>query len=179
MSAINSSFTISVILPVLGSTSYVVVRLMIFPSFWLIVSTLSLAGTLITVSTASSLIGVPLTSVISPVFSFTVYLVIVVSFPGFPKITSFFSPLSLVGSLTYLIGLGVSFTSTFSFVPISITLLPSFSPSEISLFSPYSLFVLPLYVVVIFVPVSIILSIGLSIFTSLFSVISPVFGFTM
>ena len=127
----------SVTSPVFGFTSYVVVTFLVPFSprtvilLWpfslvlsfsylaelgiSVTSTLSFAATLTTVSVAAFTSGVPVRSVISPVFGFTSYVVVTFLVPFSPKTVILFWPFSLVLSFSYLIGLGISVTSTLSF----------------------------------------------------------------
>ena len=79
-----SSHLLSVISPVFGFTVYVIVSFITEPSSLLTISTLSLAATLIIVSVGSTIAGSSGCASTSPVFGFTVYVVVVVLLPSFP-----------------------------------------------------------------------------------------------
>ena len=151
--------TFPVTSPVFGFTSYVVVTFLVpfspgivifFCPFSLVLSfsyliglgisvtsTLSFAATFTTVSVASLTSSFPTFSVTSPVFGFTSYIVVTFLVPFCPRIVIFFCPFSLVLSFSYLIGLGISVTSTLSFAGTFIIVSVAF----FSVFSTVSLIV--------------------------------------
>ena len=102
-----------------------------------VTSTLSFTATFTTVSVASFTSGVPTRCVTSPVFGFTSYVVVTFLVPFCPGIVILFCPFSLVLSFSYLIGLGISVTSTLSFAGTFIIVSVAF----FSVFSTVSLIV--------------------------------------
>ena len=88
---------------------------MLFPS--LEYTTLSLAATLMTVVVGATITGFPTFGVTSPVSGFTVYAVVVVLLPAFPKIVIFSCPFSRLSSFTYFLSDGISVVSTLFFAP--------------------------------------------------------------